>query len=141
MKLRLQLLVESDTGEIIKTEEVAQLERHSLRPEDVGLTLADAKQILGSMQEVMVLEQVATFLKEQSGCTNCGRPLTRKGQHQIVFRTVFGTLRLPSPRFYSCSCQQTGRTSFSPWRECFRNAPRPSWCIWRRSLQLCCPMV
>ena len=29
MKLHLQLLVESDTGEIVTTEEVAQLERHS----------------------------------------------------------------------------------------------------------------
>lgn len=30
MKLRLQLLIESDTGEIVTTEEVTQLERHSL---------------------------------------------------------------------------------------------------------------
>ena len=119
MKLRLQLLIESDTGEIIRTEEVAQLERHSLRPEDVGLTLADAKQILGSMQEVMVLEQVATFLKEQSGCTNCGKALTRKGQHHLVFRTIFGTLRLSSPRLYSCSCQQGWHQPYPPGASAF----------------------
>jgi hypothetical protein len=34
MKLRLQLLVESDAGEIVTTEEVAQMERHSLRSEE-----------------------------------------------------------------------------------------------------------
>jgi hypothetical protein len=32
MKLRLQLLVESDAGEIVSTEEVAQFERRSLEP-------------------------------------------------------------------------------------------------------------
>jgi hypothetical protein len=66
MKLRLQLLIESDTGEVVSTEEIAQLERHSLCPEEVGLTLADAKQILANIQRVMVQEQVATFISEQS---------------------------------------------------------------------------
>jgi hypothetical protein len=114
MKLRLQLLIESDTGEIVTTEELTQLERHSLQPQDIGLTLADAKQILASLQRVLVQEQAAEFVKQQSRCADCDRPLTQKGQHQIVFRTVFGTVRLPSPRLYSCSCQQTDRTSFSP---------------------------
>ena len=114
MKLRLQLLVESDTGEIITTEEVAQVERYSLHPEDIGLHLAEAKQMLGSVQRVMVREQVAEYLDAQSRCNDCGRTLARKGQHQIVFRTLFGELRLPSPRLYSCSCREAGRTSFSP---------------------------
>ena len=73
MKLRLQLLMESDTGEIITTEEVIQLERHSLQPEEVGLTLADAKQILSQVQRTMVQEQVAAFLEEQSHCPDCDR--------------------------------------------------------------------
>jgi hypothetical protein len=114
MKLRLQLLVESDTGEVVTTEEVGQMERHSLRPEDVGLTLAEAKQMLGSIQRVMVQEQVAECVDEQSRCGDCGQMLTRKGQHEIVFRTLFGELRLPSPRLYLCSCREPGRTSFSP---------------------------
>src|SRR4051794_10472337 len=117
MKLRLQLLLESDTGEIVTTEEVAQLERHALRAEEIGLTLADAKQILAHLQRAMVQEQVAEFIEQQSRCADCDQPLSRKGQHQIVFRTVFGTLRLPSPRFYSCACQQVDQTSFSPLAE------------------------
>jgi hypothetical protein len=110
MKLRLQLLVESDTGEIVTSEEVAQLERHSLRSEEVGLTLAEAKEMLGSVQRAMVQEQLEEYMAEQSRCSDCGRTLTRKGQHEIVFRTLFGELRLPSPRFYSCSCRKAGRT-------------------------------
>jgi hypothetical protein len=114
MKLRLQLLVESDAGDIVTTEEVAQLERHSLRPEEVGLSLAEARQMLGSVQHTMVQKQLEEYIAEQSRCSDCGRALARKGQHEIVFRTLFGQLRLPSPRFYSCSCREAGRTSFSP---------------------------
>ena len=114
MKLRLQLLIESDGGEIVTTEEVAQVERHSLRPEDVGLTLAEARQMLSNAQRLIVQEQLAEYIDNKSRCSDCGQTLTRKGQHEIVFRTLFGELRLPSPRFYSCSCREAGQISFSP---------------------------
>src|SRR5690349_13797805 len=105
MKIRLQLLVESDAGETMSMEEVAQFERHSSRPEELGLSLAEAKQMLGKIQCAMVQEQVADYIDKQSRCSHCGRMLARKGQHEVVFRTLFGELRLPSPRFYSCLCQ------------------------------------
>jgi hypothetical protein len=114
MKIRLQLLVKSDIGEIVNTEEVAQFERNSLQTEEVGLSLAEAKQMLGNMQRALVQEQVAECIDEQSRCSHWGRTLSRKGQHGIVFRTLFGDLRLTSPRFYSCRCQAAARTSFSP---------------------------
>ncbi|HTF72248.1 MAG TPA: ISKra4 family transposase [Edaphobacter sp.] len=114
MKLRLQLVVESDNGETVVTGDVAQWERHSFRPEEVGLTLAEAKQMLGCIQRTMVQEQVAEYTAEQSRCRDCGRRLAHKGQHEIIFRTLFGELRLPSPRLYSCSCRQAARASFSP---------------------------
>jgi len=66
MRLRLQLLVESDAGEIVSTEEVAQFERRSLEPEAVGLSLAEAKQMLGHVQRAMVQEQVAEYIDKQS---------------------------------------------------------------------------
>jgi uncharacterized protein with PIN domain len=141
MKLRLQLLIESDTGEILTTEEVPQWERHALQPEEVGLTLADAKQILGSIQRVMVQEQVAVFIKEQSRCPDCDRQLTRKGQHPIVFRIVFGKLRLSSPRLYSCSCQQVGRTSFSPLAQRLPERIAPELVYLETKFAACCPMV
>ena len=114
MKLRLQLLIESDTGEIVTTQDVAELERHSLRPEDVGLNLAEAKQLLGSIQHAMVQAQAAECVVVRSRCSSCGQVLAHKGQHEIVFRTLFGELRLGSPRFYSCACRQAGKASFSP---------------------------
>ena len=117
MKLRLQLVVESETGDVLTTEDVAQLQRHSLRPEEVGLTLAEAKQLLGNIQRVMVQEQVMEYTAEQTHCCGCGQTLARKGQHEIVFRTLFGRLRLCSPRLYPCSCRHIGSASFSPLAE------------------------
>ena len=43
MKLKLQLIIESDSGETELVQEVTKLERHSLRPENLGLTLSEAK--------------------------------------------------------------------------------------------------
>ena len=114
MKLRLQLLIESDMGEPVTSKEVVQWERRSFQVEEIGLTLAESKQILSGVQRVMVQEQVAEFIADRSRCADCGQPLACKGHHEIVFRTVFGRLQLPSPRLYPCPCQKTGRTSFSP---------------------------
>jgi hypothetical protein len=94
MKLRLQLVVESETGDVVTTQDVAQLQRHSFKPEEVGLTLAEAKQLLGSVQQVMVQEQLTEYIAEQTHCRECGQTLARKGQHEIVFRTPFGLRRL-----------------------------------------------
>ena len=34
-----------------------------------------------------------------------------------MFRTLFGKLKLVSPRFYHCRCQGNGKASFSPLAE------------------------
>ena len=38
----------------------------------------------------------------------------RKGKPTLVYRTLFGSFHLPSPRFYRCRCQPQGPHSFSP---------------------------
>jgi hypothetical protein len=40
MKLKLQLIIESDSGQTEVVHEVTKLERRSLRPETLGLTLS-----------------------------------------------------------------------------------------------------
>jgi hypothetical protein len=46
MKLKLQLIIESDSGETEMVQEVTKLERYVLRPENLGLTLPEAKKLL-----------------------------------------------------------------------------------------------
>jgi len=80
-------------------------EHNTLVQETLGLTLAEAKTLLAQVQETMVSQQVADYLDHQHKCPACGRQRARKGQHTIVYRTLFGTLHLPSPRYYTCRCQ------------------------------------
>ena len=51
MKLKLQLIIESDSGQTEVVHEVTKLERRSLRPETLGLTLSEAKELLREVQK------------------------------------------------------------------------------------------
>jgi hypothetical protein len=47
MKVRVQVIIESDSGEQACIEEVASLRREALQPEDLGLTLAGSQGDVG----------------------------------------------------------------------------------------------
>ena len=118
MRVRIQVVVEAESDTIPVVQEVATLERGPLQPEGLGLTLAEAKDLLRGVQETMVAAQVAAFEAQQECCPDCGRARRRNGRHEIVYRTPFGKLRLDSPRFYACPCQEaTPRASLSPLAE------------------------
>jgi hypothetical protein len=44
---------------------------------------------------------VRSHLAQQVGCPSCGRARAHKDAKTIVMRTLFDTVRLTSPRFYS----------------------------------------
>ncbi len=118
MRMRIQVVVESEPGDAPIVHEIATLERGPLQPEGLGLTLAEAKDLLRGVQETMVAEQVAEFVAQQERCPDCDRHRVRHGRHEIVYRTLFGKLRLSSRRFYACFCQGAPpRTSVSPMAE------------------------
>jgi hypothetical protein len=118
MRMRIQVVVESEPGDAPIVHEIATLERGPLQPDGLGLTLAEAKGLLRGVQETMVAEQVAAFEAQQTCCPECGQPRRRNGRHEIVYRTLFGKVRLKSSRFYACSCQGAPpRTSLSPLAE------------------------
>ena len=125
MKFRIQIAIESEKGEPERVHEVARLERGTLKAEELGLTLAEAKSILGEIQQAMVEQQVIDFVAERDGCPHCGRNLTLKGKHEMVFRTAFGKLKLESPRFYNCRCQAVPGKRFSPLAELLQERTSP----------------
>jgi hypothetical protein len=111
-------VVESESDAVPVVHEVATLERGPLQPDGLGLTLAEAKDLLRRVQETMVTAQVAAFEAQQECCPNCGRARRRNGRHEIVYRTLFGKLRLDSSRFYTCPSQGAApRASVSPLAE------------------------
>ena len=105
MRVRIQVVIESESDAVPVVHEVATLERDGLQPEGLGLTLAEAKELLRGVQETTVAAQVAAFEAQQGCCPDCGQARRRNGRHEIVYRTLFGKLRLDSSRFYACPCQ------------------------------------
>ncbi len=82
MKLKVQVIIESDSGDTEVVREVARLERGPLRVEELGLTLADAKDLLQDVQQVMVTHQtlsmrLSTIIVQTVGSTKPARGSTR----------------------------------------------------------------
>src|SRR5258706_6663151 len=115
MRFRLQLMTIRDDGSE-RIQQVAELARGcELRPETTDLTLAEGKQILKQVQQVVIDEQVQTSMAQHRQYAICGELLSHKGHHQIKLRTVFGKLQIRSPRLRRCPCSEgDGTKSFSP---------------------------
>lgn len=116
MRCKIQIVMETETGEAVQ--EVACLEREMPGIEEVGLTLAEAKTLLLGVQQALVEQQISDYLGKHRNCPDCGKALLSKGDHPVVFRTLFGNLELKSPRlFHSSACQPHETRSFSPLTE------------------------
>jgi len=114
VKMRVHIVIEAEVGTPEIVAEVVCIERGALQPETLGLTLAEAKELLAGMQQVLVPQQVAEYVAHQRDCPDCGRTRATKGHHAIVIRSLFGRLHVSSPRFYTCPCQPHTTASVSP---------------------------
>jgi hypothetical protein len=95
-------------------QEVFEIERENLALETLGLSLVESKSLLQGVQEFVVAEQVADDLERRRPCPDCCKRHTSKGQGSIEVKTVFGTLKVPNPRWHRCSCQSIGPSTFRP---------------------------
>jgi hypothetical protein len=68
MRIKVQITVESGGGES-ETVELARLERASLRPDTLGLSLAEARAILAGLEQTLVeiLDELAYALEIENG--------------------------------------------------------------------------
>ena len=114
MTFKVRVVVEDETLEETVTIDVACLERDALSAETFGLNLGEAKAILRALQKLVVRTQVDAYLEEKRACSCCGRLRRIKGDHDVVFRSVFGKLILKSPRWHQCDCQPQKTKTFSP---------------------------
>jgi hypothetical protein len=125
MRITVQVVIEQDGQNEPERHEVAQLDRGELDADTVGLQLAEAKQILASVQEVMVAEQIRACLDARGPCPDCGQARRHKDARTITLRTVFGRLRLESPRWHHCPCRPQPRKTFSPLAEILSERTTP----------------
>jgi hypothetical protein len=114
MKMRVPVVIESAVGESTNVHEIACIDREELRPDTVGLTLEEAKTVLERLQQQLVEEQAVESLHTQSRCPHCEKKRYHKGALTGRLHTLFGKLRLKSPRFYHCPCQPSPTRTFSP---------------------------
>lgn len=113
MKLALHVIIGTDDGQQ-STQEILVLEREGLQPDTLGLTLAESKTLLRTLQEVMVKQQVQECVDSHRQCPQCDHTYHHKDSRPISMRTVFGKVTVESPRFYQCACQPHEQRTFSP---------------------------
>jgi len=112
MNFKIQLITQCETGEEIQ--ELAYLERETEGIDELGITLNEAKALLATLQKQVVEQQIAVYLAVRQRCPQCAQPFRHKDQNPLVFRTLFGNLAFPSPRWFQCACQPHETRTFSP---------------------------
>src|SRR3954447_25810674 len=114
MRIQIQLRIIADDDNVISEGEILQFDKGDDRLEVIGLSFDEAKAALVGIQGGVVTAQAANFLARHRSCDLCGSLLRSKGPGQTRFRTAFGTIALPSPRFHCCRCQPGAARTFSP---------------------------
>ena len=103
---RVKLVAERQPG--VTTEiELACIERDAqVGLADLGLHLAEAKQLMAALQAEIVPMQVAALGECPRACLACGRKLASKGYSPVRFRSLFGDVPVRVRRLLACPCQE-----------------------------------
>ena len=99
------------------TEQIGAITKASDTIGEIGLSIAESKNLLLKLQQEIVSAQCATSCAARSCCPRCRRKLRAKARDQIRYRTVFGDVTIPSPRFYHCKCHDRAFKTFNPLTE------------------------
>jgi hypothetical protein len=114
MRVKLQLVICHDDGREETVTDIITLNKNNQRIEHLGLSLAESKQLLSTLQRHLLQQQLNTFLDTHATCPDCGTPLKLKAHGSRAFRTLFGTLKFHSPRLEHCDCTRRETASFRP---------------------------
>ena len=107
MKLIIEARLEGDGIEMAKDPiPIAVIHRRDDNLEQIGLSLAEGKELLAATQSVLVSCQADAWVADEDYCHDCYTPLRRKDMRFIVMRTVFGKVKMKNPRYWSCDCEQ-----------------------------------
>ena len=99
------------------TEKIADFTKGADTIGEIGLSIAESKDLLLKLQQEIVAAQSAAYCAKHAHCSCCGRKLRCKARGQIRYRTAFGDVTAPSPRFYYCRCHDGPAKTFSPLTE------------------------
>ena len=117
MRVKVLLQITGDDGTSGDAVEVAVLEKQTKRPEDLGLSIAEAKAMMAAVQQQVVDAQAASWTERHRSCEACGARRHGKGSYPVIFMTLYGDVQLASPRLHRCPCQGAdGPATVSPLR-------------------------
>ena len=125
IRMAIQVVFVDDAGEQQAVHEVVGIDRDLLCPAGLGLSLDEARQITGGIQQVLAGAQIAQWQADHRACPDCRKQRSLRGHHPIVFRTPFGTLRLSGERVRVCPCTTQTKSSVSPLAELPRERISP----------------
>lgn len=130
MKITVRVIVDPGDGGLTTSHDVAVLAREDFTPVTAGLRLDEGHQVLSGIQHHLVTAQAETAIDHAAACDGCGRRLAHKDARPIVLRSLFGTLRITSPRFKNCPCRKEAAGTFSPLAELLPERTTPELAYW-----------
>ncbi|MDF5757338.1 hypothetical protein [Spongiactinospora sp. TRM90649] len=133
MKITVQLVIDAQDGTLPTIEHVTAIARDDLTMATAGLALSEAHEVLSGIQHHLVAAHVQKAVDTARHCEQCGRARARKDTRTIVLRTLFGTLRLDSPRLKACLCAPSNTTAaatFSPVAAALPERTTPELLLW-----------
>jgi hypothetical protein len=117
MRVKVLLQITADDGTGGDAAEVAVFEKQTERPEDLGLSIAEGKALMTAVQQRVVDTQAVSWAERQRCCEACGARRHSKGSYPVIFMTLYGDVKLSSPRLHRCPCQgDDGPATVSPLR-------------------------
>ncbi len=132
MKVRVQVVIETDDG-TAAVHEVAQLDREVLQIDTLGLHLAEAKDLLRQVQEVLIDEPVRTGLTQQVACrTVGGRGGTRTPPPSWCARSS-ARCACPVPAGSTAPASRSRHAPLARWLHSCPSGPRPNSSTWKAS--------
>jgi len=84
-----------------------------MSPASAGLSIAEGKALLASLQKQIVTEQIQQHLASMKYCPQCGKALKTKGHYQSTLRSVYGSVAMRIRRLRACPCSGSLVQSFS----------------------------
>jgi hypothetical protein len=106
-----------------RVQELAILDKDCERLEQNGLTRSESEHVLRALQERE--HQPRAFALAHALCGECGSKLPNKGCQPIVFRRLFGSVFLESPRLRRCACQPHETATANPLAELLHERTAP----------------
>jgi len=91
-------------SEIVRLGKLRRPEASRAKPADFGISLAEARGLLGVLQQAVIQQQVLAYDAAKRECPHCGRYRRIKDWRSRVFDTALGVVRVRVPRVVACMC-------------------------------------